>query len=274
MLTAPDGGARITRLARYPVKACAPELLEAVKVGAAGLLNDRLLAVVVADRVVTQRELPVLSRIQPRLEDGTGRLRLSLGERTVEDVVALDGPTADVLLFDDPVAVVEQSPVLADWLSEVLGQPARLVGAPETTRRRSPGEVEGLTLLSDEGTLSLHSQASLDRLNEVLAGRGEPPLTADRFRANIVLDGVAAHAEDRIRRFDLGDVVLRFAQVDERCAVTTVDQVVGRRAGPEPLRTLATYRRGEDGGVLFGVYTAVERAGTLRVGDRVLLDGS
>ena len=91
--------------------------------------------------------------------------------------------------------------------------------------------------------MSLHSESSLERLNTLLAARGQPALPADRFRANVVLDGCPAHAEDDASTFRSGDVTLAFAQIDERCAVTTVDQQAGRRRGPEPLRTLATYRR-------------------------------
>jgi uncharacterized protein YcbX len=134
--------------------------------------------------------------------------------------------------------------------------------------------VPGLTVLSDEAAVSLHSTASLTLLNRTLAERGHPPLPADRFRANIVIDGCEAHAEDAARRFEVGPVRLRFAQLDVRCAVTTVDQATGEKAGPEPLRALTGYRRARQGGVVFGVDLAVERPGVLRLGDPVLLDGS
>ncbi|MFD8231822.1 MOSC N-terminal beta barrel domain-containing protein [Streptomyces sp. NPDC059696] len=54
-----------------------------------------------------------------------------------------------------------------------------------------------------------------------------------------------------------------------RCAVTLVDQHTGTRAGPEPLRTLATYRRARQGGIAFGTKYAVLRPGTVAVGDEV-----
>lgn len=97
-------------------------------------------------------------------------------------------------------------------------------------------------------------------------------MPADRFRANVVIDGCPAHAEDGAAVFQAGEVRLAFAQNDERCAITTVDQQSGVRTGPEPLRTLAGYRRlGGDGGVAFGVYTAVLVPGMLRIGDPVAL---
>lgn len=263
---------RVTRLVRYPVKACGGEQLDSCEVAVDGLRNDRVLAVVVGDRIVTQRELPVLAAVRPALDDTTARLDLSFpGTDPVHGVVRTDGPRREVTLFGKPVAVVDQDGPLSAWFTELLGQPARLVGAPTTTRRTSPGAVEGQTVLSDEGSVSVHSVASLGRLNAALRQRGHPELPADRFRANLVVDGCAAHAEDVAGRFEVGDVVLGFAQLDERCAVTTVDQVTGKRSGPEPLRTLAGYRRGATGAVRFGVYVAVLVPGLVRAGDPVVL---
>jgi uncharacterized protein YcbX len=52
-----------------------------------------------------------------------------------------------------------------------------------------------------------------------------------------------------------------------RCAITLVDQETGDRSGPEPLRTLATYRRAAAGGVAFGAKFSVLRPGKLAIGD-------
>jgi uncharacterized protein YcbX len=264
----------VAALARFPVKACAAEPLDAADLGVAGLPHDRSMAVVVGDEIVTQREHAVLSTVRPTLDDDSLRLTLTGpdGTGSVTGVVRLDGARRRVTLFGEPVEVVDQDAGLSGWFSDVLGRPAVLVAAPETTRRTSPGVVTGQTVLSDEGTVSLHSLASLASLNRLLAERGEAAVPADRFRANLVLDGCAAHAEDRCDRVEVGDAVLRFAQTNGRCVVTTVDQSSGRRAGAEPLRTLSQVRRAPDGGVLFGVYLALERAGRVRVGDPVHLE--
>ncbi|MEO5708354.1 MAG: MOSC domain-containing protein [Nocardioidaceae bacterium] len=265
-------GARVTALRRYPVKGCAGELLTTTPIGVDGFPGDRLLAVTVGDRIVTQREFARLALVRPALDDATGLLHLAYdGRDPVEAVVDTDRPTRTVTIFGNPVEVVDQDEVLSRWFGAVLGAAARLVAAPPSTRRTSPGEVEGQTLLSDEGTVSLHSEASLARLNDALARRGHAALTSDRFRANIVIDGVPAHAEDDAHLLDVGDVRMAFAQVDERCVVTTVDQQAGARSGPEPLRTLADYRRLDGGGVAFGIYTAVLAPGRVSVGDAVHL---
>ena len=67
----------------------------------------------------------------------------------------------------------------------------------------------------------------------------------------------------------VGEAVLGFAKLATRCVVVNVDQRRGVRSGREPLRTLATYRRAAEGGVIFGSKFAVVRPGRLAVGDAV-----
>ncbi|QBI54339.1 MOSC domain protein [Streptomonospora litoralis] len=91
-----------------------------------------------------------------------------------------------------------------------------------------------------------------------------------RFRPNIVLDGDAEpHVEDGMRAVGIGGAELGYAKPAIRCAVTTVDQDTGAKAGPEPLTTLARYRRAPRGGVAFGAEFAVVRPGKISVGDEV-----
>jgi uncharacterized protein YcbX len=60
-------------------------------------------------------------------------------------------------------------------------------------------------------------------------------------------------------------VSLRVVKACSRCVITTTDQRTGER-GPEPLRTLAGYRRmGKQ--VLFGQNLIHDGPGALRTGD-------
>lgn len=69
----------------------------------------------------------------------------------------------------------------------------------------------------------------------------------------------------------VGSAELAYSVRAMRCSVPLVDQSTGLRAGPEPVRTLATYRREPDYGnkVSFGVKNAVVREGVVAVGDAV-----
>jgi uncharacterized protein YcbX len=74
------------------------------------------------------------------------------------------------------------------------------------------------------------------------------------------------------RRLRIGDAELGYAELAIRCVVITVDQRTDTKAGPEPIRTLATNRRAPPGGVAFGVKLYVASPSKLAVGDTVNVD--
>jgi uncharacterized protein YcbX len=77
----------------------------------------------------------------------------------------------------------------------------------------------------------------------------------NRFRPNIVVEGVDAYGEDYFASASAGDVTLRFVDVCYRCNMTTIDQEKAE-FGQEPLQTLGRYRNSKVG-VRFGSYAAV-----------------
>ena len=110
------------------------------------------------------------------------------------------------------------------------------------------------------------SQESLDDLN----ARMEVTLPMNRFRPNIVVEGVEAYAEDEWNDLRIGEVRFHATHPCKRCVFTTIDQETGKK-GAEPLKTLATYRR-EGNDVIFGVNTLALSGGSIRVGDTIQLD--
>lgn len=89
------------------------------------------------------------------------------------------------------------------------------------------------------------------------------PLT----QARVTADGLA-HDRAYVIVDEAGEPRWQWGERTVRCAITMVDQETGHRDGPEPLRTLADYRRGPDG-VVFGAYFTVTREGKVSVGDAV-----
>ncbi len=226
--------ARLVGITYYPVKGCAgTELSEAV-LTSTGLLHDRTYAI--ADE-----------KGDLRWQWGDPGLALITPEST-EDGLTLRAPGRDPVRAD--------SADVHDWLTAVLGAPSTLV--------RSPA--------GDNGRLHLVSRSSLDALNHRITERGSTPLPMNRFRPNLVVDGWdTPHTEDGAARLTIADTELAFAEDTIRCAITMVDQRTGRRSGPEPLRTLADYRRADGGGVAFGAYFEVRRAGKVSLGDEVVV---
>ncbi|WP_405551684.1 MOSC domain-containing protein [Streptomyces sp. NBC_01171] len=264
----------VTALTYYPVKGCAGVPVDQARLTPAGLAHDRSFMVVSEEGVFrTQRHDPRLTLIRPGVtHDGT---RLTLHTDGFEPLtidVDASGPARPVELFGVAYRGIDQGDTVADWLSSMLGAPSRLVRVPPDHERVTDGRTPGTSGYADSSAVHILSRATLDLLNEKLGERGADPLPMNRFRPNIVVDGwPEPHTEDRAHHLTLGSAELGYTKLAVRCAVTTVDQETAARSGPEPLRTLAGYRRAAQGGVVFGAKFAVLRPGKVSVGDEVVV---
>ncbi|MYU16230.1 MOSC domain-containing protein [Streptomyces sp. SID8361] len=264
--------ATVVELTSYPVKGCAGVPVSETLLTQAGLRHDRSFMVIGEDGACrTQRRDPRLAVIRPAIDADGERLTLSApGEGEVAIDVDTTSARREVKVFDNPYLGIDQGEDVARWLSRTLGAPSRLVRVPPEHHRVTEGWIPGTCGYADSGAVHLVSRASLDGLNQRIAEAGGVALPMSRFRPGIVLGGWdEPHREDRVRRIAIGGVELGFAKHTARCAVPTVDQSRGVKAGPEPLRTLAGYRRGPGGATLFGCQFSVTRTGKLAVGDEV-----
>lgn len=228
--------ARLIGITYYPVKGCAGTQLTAATLTRTGLPHDRAYAI--ADE-----------KGDLRWQGADPRLALITPELTASGELILKAPGSA------PVRAAEDDRAVNAWLTGVLGVPSTLVRSPAGNGNR----------------LHVVSRSSLEALNHRIRERGAAPVPLTRFRPNLVVDGwVAPHTENSAASLRIADAELAFTEGTIRCAVTMVDQSTGRRAGPEPLRTLADYRRADDGGVVFGAYFEVRREGRVSLGDRVL----
>jgi uncharacterized protein YcbX len=270
---APGGVARVIELNYYPIKGCAGTSVSDAVLTPAGLTHDRSFMVIGKDGVFrSQRRDPRLAVIRPEISIDGERLTLRApGTDAVCVDVDLAAARRDVNLFGAPYTGIDQGDTVAGWLSEVLGAPSRLVRVPPEHDRVTDGETPGTSGYADSCPVLLTSLSSLDLLNERLTQRGGEPLPMNRFRPNIVVAGWdEPHIEDRARRIAIGAAELGYAKLAIRCVVTTVDQESGTKTGPEPLRTLADYRRVAEG-LAFGAKFAVARPGKLAIGDEVIV---
>ena len=227
----------------YPIKSCRGTALARAQLTWAGLRHDREWMVVTPEgRFVTQRELPRLALVAPRLESqallvtgpGMARLELPLDDRS--------GARREVVVWRDTCEAIDAGEAAAEWFSAFLGRPLRLVRFDASRRRRTDpqwsGGLDGETRFTDGFPLLVLSRASLDDLN----GRLPAPLPLDRFRTSVLLGGCEAYAEDRMSELVLGAATVRLVKPCTRCVITTTDQATAVREGEEPLRTLRTYR--------------------------------
>jgi uncharacterized protein len=261
--------ATVAELISYPVKGCAGVPLGEAMRTEAGLAHDRTFMAVDGDGVFrSQRRDPLLAVIQPAVSANGGLLTLRApGAEDLGIDVDLGPARRDVFLFGSRYQGIDQGGAAAEWLSSVLGRPTRLVRVPPEQRRVTDGWSPGTSAYADSSPVHAISRATLRELNRRQAGAAVP---MSRFRPNIVIDGWEnPHTEDRARLVGAGNAVLGYAKLAIRCAVTLVDQGSGAKAGPEPIRTLAAYRRAPGGGVALGAKFSVLQPGKLAVGDEV-----
>lgn len=259
----------LSALYLYPMKSCAPLAVDEARLEPRGLAHDRRWMVVdLAGRFLTGRELSRLTLVRA-LPAADGSLSLEApGMPTLQvPSPAADGSLA-VTVWKSEVLARTCDPAVDAWLSTFLGQPVRLVHMdagvhrPIASDSARPGDEVSF---ADAFPLLLITRAALDGLNARLRN----PVSMLRFRPNLVVDDAPEHAEDGWSRIRIGGVELEVGKACVRCVFTTVDPDRGERdAGGEPLRTLITYRRGEEG-VTFGRNLIPRGSGALRVGDRV-----
>ena len=208
---------RVAWIAIAPIKSMALQFLDAVELGLEGLPGDRAFAVVdAAGRMVNGKRAGVLATARPEIDPATGILTIRLPDGTaVSGPIVLGDRVETIFPHDRRPARFVDGP-WAEAISSWLGRPLRLV-AP------APGEGP------DRGpTVTLLTVAALASL--AAAGGAPEPLDCRRFRMNIGIAGVAAHAEDGWlgRDVRIGSATVRLAGNIGRCAVTTHDPSTGR----------------------------------------------
>jgi len=269
--------ATIAALNVYPVKSCRGIPLASVSLASTGFRGDReWLVVTQAGRFLTQRELPRLALVEPAIEERASEERIlhltapGMPQLVVPPQAA--GPSRQVTIWNDRCSARDAGAEPAQWFSRYVGRPVRLVQFDSSVPRRSSlqwtRDIEAFVTFTDAFPILVISQASLSDLNDRL----DISLPMDRFRPNVVLEGLQAYDEDRIHELMDGDARLRIVKPCTRCTITTTDQTTGEVAGVEPLKTLKSFRWSKElQGVLFG-QNAIVMAGMgreMRVGQRL-----
>ena len=226
----------------YPVKSCRGFEQTEARLTEAGLEHDREWMIVTPEgRFVTQREQPRLALIATRLDD-RGLHLAAPGAPDITVPFDFEGEPVEVTVWRDRCRAHDQGDEAARWLAGFVRRPLRLVRFDPAHRRLSDpawtGGVDAASRFSDGFALLAISLASLADLNARLAA----PLPMNRFRPNLVLDGLPPYGEDSLGDLASGAVRLRRVKPCTRCSITTTNQATGVVEGDEPLRTLKTYR--------------------------------
>ncbi|MBC7715311.1 MAG: MOSC N-terminal beta barrel domain-containing protein [Pseudorhodobacter sp.] len=267
----------VNQLFVYPIKSCAGVDLADSLLIETGLEFDRAWMVVDPEGMfVSQRELPRMALIQPTLKSlemvlrAPGMLALHVALDTVEKPVR-------VQVWDDTVAAYDMGDLAAQWFSDFLGQPLRLVRFDPEQKRLSDkawtGAVDAENAFADGFPILVTSAASLTEMNRRLRLAGQPDVTLARFRPNVVLDGLDAHGEDHLDEIAFttpqGEIRLKLVKPCTRCSIPDVDPVTAE-PGHAVGDVLASYRADArmQGVLTFGINAVIVNGidSTLSVG--------
>lgn len=260
----------LSEIIMYPVKSCGGMSVREATLTLAGLSVDAVydrewMVVDDAGQFLTQREHPRMALISPRLKTDVLELRAP-GMLRLEVALGLPDPaderTREVTVWDDTVLAYDCGDTCAAWFSNAIGTACRLVrfhaGATRFASAKWTGAVQAPTLFSDGFPLLLAGTASLADLNQKLAAAGRDALPMNRFRPNLVIDGIEAFEEDYAEAFTFGAARVQPVKPCGRCPIPSVDQANGV-PGPDPLDILRTYRTkpAMDDAICFGMNAIV-----------------
>lgn len=274
--------ATLTELVLYPIKSCAGLQVAQAQLTLAGLsahgVHDREWMLVTREgQFLTQREYPRMALIKPRVE-GEALVVEAPGMPPLALPLANDAaaPALEVQIWDDRVSAADCGDAAAAWFADAIQGACRLVrfrpGVVRPTSTKWTGGTPAETRFADGYPLLLIGQASLDDLNAKLAAAGRAPLPMNRFRPNLVVDGIEAFEEDFVEAFTAEGVSLRPVKPCARCPIPSIDQATGE-TGPDPIDILLTYRANArmEGAVCMGMNCIVEEGvgAVLRVGQEL-----
>jgi uncharacterized protein YcbX len=246
----------VTALYRYPVKGFSAEPIERTEIPAGGTIPfDRAWAI--------ENGPSGFDASAPSYFPKTSFLMLKRNERIAEFSARFEEASGELSIFRDGALQVEGSlhseagrSAIETWLAESfrseLRGPPRILSAPGHSFSDKPAKV-----------LHLVNLESLRSLSDKL-GRPVDPL---RFRPNIVIDGAPAWSElEWDGEVQLPGISLAADSRTQRCAATNVDPQTGRRDMQIP-KALAKHFGHTD----FGIYLVARTAGTIGVGDEIVL---
>ncbi len=260
----------LTGLYRYPVKSLRGGPLDAARVELIGLEADRRWLVVDETGVFqTIRQIPDMTQVVARNTAAGIAIEHAGHGSCAVSFPKPDAPGVMVTIWKDSVPARLADPAAGAFLSAVLGKSVRLAWLADPAARgvdQNFGGPEDRVSFADGYPMLLTSTSSLANLD----GRLGTPLSMHRFRPNLVISGAEPWAEDHWQLIRIGSVRFRVVKPCARCVIVTRDPETGAQAERgEPLKTLGSFHRAANGGIIFGQNLIPDETGEIRIGDRV-----
>jgi len=237
---------RIVKFVIYPIKSCPGIEATSWVATKIGFKYDRMYAIYDSKgMLVTIQRNPLLGLLKCHIQGDItqditrGANHLIISAQNSFEVITIDLSSATV-----PIEVNE-------WLTKILKQNVTLVKSNFTS------------FVNTSAYLVCNRQSIRDLNHRVQQkyANGVEPIDEERFRPNIVIDGVKAYAEDDMKEMSLlfpnceeTSVTFVSEKICNRCFTTTmIARKQSRDINMEPMKTLLTYRKTSEGST-FGMY--------------------
>jgi uncharacterized protein YcbX len=250
----------VARLSVAPVKSLGLSHPDDIRLERAGVAGDRRFVLMTPEvRQFDSRRHGGAMAVTAECDDEGTWLRMRFPDGGVlEGEVRTAGEPHEINLYGKVIRVREVEGPWSTALSGYLGT--------EVILARTTHAGDG----NDGYPVSLVSNASVEELSR--RGGRDRRVDPGRFRMLLELDGCRPHEEDEWlgRQVRVGEAVIRVAEHDTRCVITTMNPVSGEVDFPT-LKTIAAYRGSAGGALNFGMYADVVEPGAIRIGDGVQL---
>ena len=235
----------VTALWRYPVKSMQGEQLTETRIGSAGMVGDRMWAV-----VDTETGLALTGRRAPQLLFAQATL--------VDDNVQITLPDGSVVIDDDALSTWLDRPVALTRATAASSGRFEIGLAEDDDADRDPS-VEWYQWEGPVGTFHDSKRTQVSIIGAATVG----PWDMRRFRPNVVIDGTGE--DDWVgSTVRVGEVTLDVVKQVDRCVMTTRAQPDGIDRDIDVLRTIIRERANN-----LGIGALVRKPGFARVGDTV-----
>ena len=311
---------QIQSLTIYPIKSCSGFRIGPSKewdVSGEGLEWDRQWCVIHqgTKEALSQKRYPALATIRTQIDESVGMLVITGSSEDAQriSVPLSEDPTQFYYERDlmdicratvcDKIMTLRiyRSKRIAEFFTNIVGSPCTLARSrasnvkDESALKMEPSGIDralttsAIRTLANEAPILIVSQSSVDELNREIIRNGAKPVSADVFRANIVISGHSPgmrsplpYTEDCFSYLRVGGRhFFRVVGPCMRCQVVGVDQQTGKRSR-EPLHTLAQTRKSKHGRVEFGSLAVLDSSkigdsmapwsqnSTVKIGDEVV----
>ncbi len=261
---------RVTGLNIFPIKSCRGISMLEMQITNTGPMYDRGWMIVDDNnQFITLRTHSQLSQIHTQILENN--LIVSLNQKKIQiDLNQQQTTTDKVIVQDVTLKAGIESDEINSVFSEFLQQNVKLVRYQKESFRdleAAQTEVSKETMFVDSRPLLLTNENSLIALNQRLAENNLPPSQMDRFRANIIISGLNAFAEEKIRSIQIGGAQITNSKMCSRCVIVNMDYSTGKIILKETLKYLPLHQTAKGPRITFGQYFTPEVLGVIKLND-------